>query len=144
MASANRVILMGNLTRDIELKYLQSGTAVVNVGLAINDKRKQGDEWVDDTVFVDVTIWGKTAEVASQYLSKGSPLYIEGRLKFDQWEKDGVKHSRLSVTCERMQMIGGRDGGQGGSNAQSSSRSRGYNVPSNPQVESYDDNSIPF
>ena len=114
MASANRVTLIGNLTRDVELKYLQSGMAVANVDMAMNDRRKQGDEWVDDTVFVDVAIWGKTAEVASQYLSKGSPLYVEGRLKLDSWEKDGVKHSKLSVTCERMQMLGtkGEGGGQ--------------------------------
>ena len=115
MASFNRVILMGNLTRDIELKYLQSGTAVTDIGLAVNDRRKTAaGEWVDETTFVDITLWGRTAEVASEYLSKGSPVLIEGRLKLDQWEKDGQKHSRLRVTGERMQMLGGRGGGQGG------------------------------
>jgi len=115
MASFNRVILMGNLTRDIELKYLQSGTAVTEIGLAVNDRRKnQAGEWVEEPVFVDVTLWGRTAEIASEYLSKGSPVFIEGRLKFDSWEKDGQKHSKLRVVGERMQLIGGRGERAGG------------------------------
>ncbi len=89
MASFNRVVLVGNLTRDVELKYLQSGTAVTEIGLAINDRRKnqQTGEWVDEPVFVDVTLWGRIAEIASEYLSKGSNVLIEGRLKYDQWER---------------------------------------------------------
>ena len=112
MASYNRVILVGNLTRDIELKYLQSGTAVAEVGVAINERQKQGDAWIETTVFVDVTMWGKTAEAAAQYLAKGSPLLIEGRLKLDTWEKDGQKRSKLRVVCERMQMLGSKEQSQ--------------------------------
>ena len=82
MASYNRVILVGNLTRDIELKYTPGGTAVTDIGMAVNDRRKSATgEWVDETTFVDVTLWGRTAEVASEYLSKGSPILVEGRLK---------------------------------------------------------------
>lgn len=115
MASFNRVILVGNLTRDIELKYLQSGTAVTEVGLAVNDRRKnQQGEWVDEPVFVDITLWGRTAEIASEYLSKGSSVLIEGRLKLDQWEKDGQKRSKLRVVGETMQMLGTRGAGGGG------------------------------
>ena len=115
MASFNRVILLGNVTRDIEVKYLQSGMAVTEIGLAVNDRRKnQAGEWVEETTFVDVTLWGRTAEVAGEYLSKGSPVLIEGRLKLDQWEKDGQKHSKLRVTGERMQMVGSRGGGGAG------------------------------
>src|SRR5262245_2441671 len=115
MASFNRVILLGNLTRDIEIRYLQSGMAVADVGLAVNDRRKnQAGEWVEETTFVDVTMWGRTAEVAGEYLSKGSPILIEGRLKLEQWEKDGQKRSKLSVVCERMQMVGSKGGGGGG------------------------------
>jgi single-strand DNA-binding protein len=115
MASFNRVILLGNITRDIEVKYLQSGMAVTEIGLAVNDRRKnQAGEWVEETTFVDVTLWGRTAEVAGEYLSKGSPVLIEGRLKLDQWEKDGQKHSKLRVTGERMQMVGSKGGGGGG------------------------------
>src|SRR5689334_5691335 len=114
MASFNRVILMGNLTRDVDVRYLQSGTAVADVGLAVNDRRKgQNGEWIEETTFVDVTLWGRTAEVAGEYLSKGSPILVEGRLKYDTWEKDGQKRSKLSVVCERMQMVGGKGGGQG-------------------------------
>ena len=117
MASFNRVILIGNLTRDPELRYLQSGMAVVDLGLAVNDKRKNAaGEWVDETTFVDVTLWGRTAEVAGEYLSKGSPVFIEGRLKLDTWETDGQKRSKLKVVCEKMQLIGPKgQGGQGGS-----------------------------
>jgi single-strand DNA-binding protein len=115
MASFNRVILVGNLTRDIELKYTPSGTAVTDIGMAVNDRRKNSTgEWVDETTFVDVTLWGRTAEVASEYLSKGSPILVEGRLKLDSWETDGQKRSKLRVVCERMQMLSGSPGGGGG------------------------------
>jgi len=114
MASFNRVILVGNLTRDVEVKYLQSGTAVTDIGIAVNDRRKnQQGEWIEETTFVDVTLWARQAEVAGEYLSKGSPVLIEGRLKLDQWETDGKKQSKLRVVGERMQMLGGRGGGGG-------------------------------
>ena len=118
MASFNRVILVGNLTRDVELKYTQGGTAVTEVTLAVNDRRKnQSGEWVEETTFVDVTLWARTAEVASEYLSKGSPMLIEGRLRLDRWDdkETGKGRSKLAVTGERMQMLGGRGGGNGGS-----------------------------
>ena len=116
MASFNRVILIGNLTRDPELRYVSSGTAVTDIGLAVNDRRKNANgEWVEETTFVDVTLWGRTAEVAGEYLTKGSPVLIEGRLKLDSWEgKDGQKHSKLRVVCDRMQMLGSRGPGAGG------------------------------
>jgi single-strand DNA-binding protein len=115
MASYNRVVLLGNLTRDPELRYTPSGTAVTEVGLAVNDRRKNATgEWVEETTFVDVTLWGRTAEVASEYLNKGSSVLLEGRLKLDTWEKDGKKNSKLRVVGERMQMLGGRGGGGGG------------------------------
>ncbi len=112
MASYNRVVLVGNLTRDIELKYTPSGLAVTDIGLAVNDRRKtQTGEWVDETTFVDITLWGRQAEVAGEYLSKGSSVLIEGRLKLDTWETDGQKRSKLRVVGEKMQMLGSRGGG---------------------------------
>ena len=114
MASFNRVILVGNLTRDPELRYIPSGTAVSDIGLAVNDRIKRGDQWVDEATFVDITLWGRTAEIANEYLSKGAPVLIEGRLKLDRWEKDGQKHSKLKVIGERLQMLGGKEGGGGG------------------------------
>ena len=108
MASFNRVIVLGNLTRDVEVKYLQNGTAVCDVGLAVNEKQKAADgRWVESTVFLDITLWGRTAEVAGEYVSKGSPVLIEGRLKLDTWQtNDGQKRSKLKVVGERMQMLG--------------------------------------
>ncbi len=114
MASFNRVILLGNVTRDPELRYIANGTAVTDIGLAVNDRRKTATgEWVEETTFVDVTLWGRTAEVAGEYVTKGAPLMIEGRLKLDTWEKDGKKNSKLRVVGERMQLLGSR-GGEGG------------------------------
>jgi len=115
-ASFNKVIVVGNVTRDIDLKYTQGGTAVTDVGLAVNDRRKdESGEYVDDTTFLDITLWGRQAEVAGQFLSKGSPCLIEGRLKLDTWETDeGQKRSKLKVVGERMQMLGGKQDGQGG------------------------------
>lgn len=117
MASFNRVVLVGNLTRDIELRRTPQGTAVTDLGLAVNERVKRNDEWVDEANFFDITLWGRTAEVASEYLSKGSSVLIEGRLKYETWQQDdGAKRSKVKVVGERMQMLGGRGGGgQGGS-----------------------------
>jgi single-strand DNA-binding protein len=148
MASFNRVILVGNLTRDPELRYIPSGTAVTEIGLAVNDRRKNSSgEWVDETTFVDVTLWGRTAEVATEYLNKGSSVLIEGRLKLDTWEKDGKKNSKLRVIGERMQMLGPRSGGQGGGQAGGASRgaaksAAGTTVPD--EMEAPPDDDIPF
>ncbi len=122
MASFNRVILLGNVTRDPELRYISSGTAVTEIGLAVNDRRKTpSGEWVEETTFVDVTLWGRTAEVAGEYVTKGAPLLIEGRLKLDTWEKDGKKNSKLRVVGEKMQLLGSRgDGPRGGGQSRSS------------------------
>ena len=139
MASFNRVILVGNLTRDIELRYTPSQMAVTDIGLAVNDRRKnQQGEWVEETTFVDITLWGRTAEVASEYLKKGSSILVEGRLKLDSWTgNDGQKKSKLRVVGERMQMLGGRGGpggggggGGGGSRPQSNYDDSEYSPPS--------------
>ncbi len=120
MGSYNRVVLLGNLTRDPELRYIPSGTAVSEIGLAVNDRVKRNDQWVDEPTFVDITLWGRTAEVANEYLSKGSSVLIEGRLKLDTWEKEGQKRSKLRVVADKMQMLGGRSrGSQPGSDADS-------------------------
>jgi single-strand DNA-binding protein len=105
MASYNRVILVGNVTRDPELRYTPSATAVTELGVAVNERTKQGNEYVETTVFVDVTLWARTAEVACEYCRKGSSVLIEGRLKLDTWEKDGQKRSKLTVVGERMQLL---------------------------------------
>ncbi len=141
MASFNRVILVGNVTRDPELRYISSGTAVTDVGLAVNDRRKNASgEWVEETTFVDVTLWGRTAEVAGEYVSKGSPLLIEGRLKLDTWEKDGKKNSKLRVVCDRMQLLGGRgEGGRGRGARPASGRTDGGSDSSYGDSPSYEE-----
>lgn len=111
MASYNRVVILGNVTRDPELRYIPSGAAVCELGLAVNDRRKgPNGDWIEETTFVDVTLWAKTAEVACEYLRKGSSVLVEGRLKLESWEKDGKKNSKLKVVGETMQMLGGKSG----------------------------------
>lgn len=107
-ASMNKSFLMGNLTRDIELQHTPQGTAVCDIGLAVNERRKSGDEWVDETTFVDVTLWGRNAEVADEYTRKGSSVMIEGRLKLETWEHEGQKRSKLKVVADRLQLLGGK------------------------------------
>ena len=117
MASFNKVLLMGNLTRDPQLKYLPSQTAVAEFGLACNRKfRTANGEDREEVTFVDVTAFGKQAEVINQYMNKGKPIFIEGRLKYDQWEdkQGGGKRSKLTVVVDNFQFIGSRDGGGGG------------------------------
>lgn len=116
MASYNKVLLMGNLTRDPQLKYLPSQTAVVDFGIACNRKYKlQSGEQKEEVTFVDCSAFGRTAEVINQYFTKGKPIFIEGRLRYEQWEdkQGGGKRSRLSVHIDNFQFIGGREGGGG-------------------------------
>lgn len=144
MASYNRVILVGNLTRKPELRYTPSGTAVTDIGLAVNDRRKNAQgEWVDETTFVDITLWARQAEVAGEYLDKGSPVLIEGRLKLDSWESEGQKRSKLKVVGERMQMLSGRgSGGGGGSRDQYEAPADDYSPPASAPSGGGED--IPF
>lgn len=139
MASYNRVVILGNVTRDPELRYIPSGAAVCELGLAVNDRRKgPNGDWIEETTFVDVTLWAKTAEVACEYLRKGSSVLVEGRLKLESWEKDGKKQSKLKVVGETMQMLGGKSGQV----AETTPRQR-----SAPQAQSSDgppDEDIPF
>ncbi len=156
MASFNRVILMGNLTRDIELRYTTSGMAIGDVGIAVNDRRKnQNGEWIDEATFVDVKFFGRTAEIAGEYLSKGSPVHLEGRLKLDMWEKDGQKRSKLYVIVEHMQLIGSKPSGEAGANRprataqvqetyQDAPAHAGSSMTSQDSGDSFEDSSIPF
>lgn len=103
----NKIILAGNLTRDIEIKYTQSGSAIGNTAIATSRKFKAANgEQKEETLFIDLTFFGRTAEIANQYLRKGSKVLVDGRLKLDQWTaEDGTKRSRHSVTVENLQMI---------------------------------------
>ncbi|HEY8900738.1 MAG TPA: single-stranded DNA-binding protein [Chthoniobacterales bacterium] len=117
MASVNKVILIGNLTRDPEIKYTPKGTAVTDLGLAVNRfiPASEGGEKREETTFIDVTLWGRTAEVAHEYAKKGQPLYVEGRLQMDTWDdkQTGQKRSKLKVVGENIQLLGTKGGGGG-------------------------------
>jgi len=155
MPSYNKVLLMGNLTRDVELKYTPSNMAVAEIGLAVNHryKTKEG-EAKEEVTFVDCEVWGKTAEIMSQYLSKGKPVFLEGRLKLDQWkDKEGGSRSKLKMVVESFQFIDSKGGGDSGSSGDGPPRqSRPASSPSNkpqpaytgPQHEPVPEDDIPF
>jgi len=138
MASYNKVILVGNLTRDPEVRYIPSGTAVCEVGLAVNRTwfDKQSNSRKEDTTFVDVTLWGRTAEVAGEYLAKGRSVLIEGRLQLDSWDdkETGKRRSKLKVVGEQMTMLGGRGEGGGSGGGGGSRRSA---PPAQDPAEAY-------
>src|ERR1700680_1364611 len=118
MANLNRVLLIGNLTRDPELRYTPKGTAVAEIGLAVNRIYSGEDgEKKEETTFVDVTLWARQAEIAGQYLKKGRPVFIEGRLQLDSWDdkQTGQKRSRLRVVAESIQLLGSRQEGESSS-----------------------------
>ncbi|PHQ78804.1 MAG: single-stranded DNA-binding protein [Phycisphaera sp.] len=116
MASYNKVLLMGNLTRDIEIKQFSGGTSVGKLGLAVNEKYKdRNDQWVERVNFIDCDVFGRKAEVMAQYLTKGSPVFIEGKLRLDTWQdkNDGSNRSKLKVVIDNFQFVGGGQGGGG-------------------------------
>src|ERR1041385_859725 len=150
MASFNKVILLGNLTRDPEVRYTPKGTAVTEIGMAINrNYTAENGEKREETTFVDVTLWGRTAEIAGEYLKKGRPVFIEGRLQLDTWDdkQSGQKRSKLKVVGEGLQLLGGRPGGGGGGGGDEEGGSRPSSRPAPPPkaaASERDDNDIPF
>ncbi len=146
MASLNKVILIGNFTRDPELRYLPSNTAVVSFSLAVNEKYKDKDgNWVERADFIDCEAFAKTAENIGKFFAKGRPIFIEGRLRLDQWEDkaSGQKRSKLKVIAENFQFIGPPPGASGGAPASGGgfSAERGAPTPrgARPAAPSYDD-----
>jgi single-strand DNA-binding protein len=149
MASFNKVMLLGNLTRDPEVKYTPKGSAVADIGLAVNRTyTTDGGEKREETTFVDVTMWGRQAEIAGEYLKKGRPLFVEGRLQLDTWDdkQTGQKRSKLRVVCENFQMLGSRDGGSEGGGGGGGRSTGGGAKPSKaaPAAEDSADDDIPF
>jgi len=156
MADLNRVILAGNLTRDPDVRYTPSGKAVADVRMAVNRRyRTQDGETRDETCFVSIVVWGRQAETTGEYLRKGSPALVEGRLQYDEWERDGQKFNRLRVVAERVQFLGGPRGGAGGGSvdgAPASDPGPGIDRPSGPQKpeepravnDTGDEDNLPF
>ena len=116
MAAINRVVLVGNLTRDPELRHTPSGTAVCNLRLAVNTRRKdETGQWVDKPNYFDITVWGNQGERCAQYLSKGRPVAIDGRLEWREWETpEGNKRQAVDVVADSVQFLGSRGEGEGG------------------------------
>ncbi len=132
MANLNKVMLMGNLTRDPEIRYTPKGTAVAEIGLAVNRQfTAENGEKREEVTFIDVTLWGRQAEVANEYLKKGRPVFIEGRLQLDTWDdkQTGQKRSKLKVVGEGMQLLGSRPEGSGGGGGEGGSSRPSRAVP---------------
>jgi single-strand DNA-binding protein len=113
--SINTVVLAGNLVRDAELKYSNNGLAILEFSIAINDQKKQGDSWVDEVYYFDVTVFGRRAEALQRFLTKGKPVGVEGKLKQDRWQnQEGQNRSKVGVIANNVMLLGGRDGGGSG------------------------------
>ena len=143
MASFNKVMIIGNLTRDPEIKYTPKGTAIADIGLAVNrNYTTDSGEKREEVTFIDVTLWGRVAEIVGEYCKKGRPLFVEGRLQLDTWDDKatGQKRSKLKVVGENIQLLGSREGGAGGGGGEhgegrSESRSEGRSE-ARPQQQS--------
>ena len=133
MANLNKVMLIGNLTRDPEIKYTPKGTAIADIGLAVNrNYATESGEKREEVTFIDVTLWGRTAEIVGEYCKKGRPLFVEGRLQLDQWDdkQTGQKRSKLKVVADNIQLLGGREGGGAGPSGGGSGGEHQEAVPS--------------
>ena len=142
MADINHVVLVGRLTRDAELKYTGSGQAVTKFSVALNRKKKNGDEWVDEVSYFDIVLWGRQAESLSQYLVKGKQVGIDGELRQDRWEQNGQNRSKVEVVANNIQLLGG-----GSDSRQSGSGYSSENRPSRGNTKQNDDgfvDDIPF
>jgi len=147
MANYNKVMLIGNLTRDPQLRYTPSQMAVCEFGLAVNRRRRStSGEQQEEVCFVEITAWGKQAETLSKYVTKGRQLFVEGRLTFDQWEgKDGQKRSKLKVTLEGFQFLDSGRGGAGAGGAREAAPEKGADTKDDyPYNQELEDDTIPF
>ena len=140
MADINRVVLVGRLTRDAELKYTASGQAVCKFSVAINRRRKNGDQWEDEPNYFDVVLWGRQGEALNQYLVKGKTVGVDGELRQDRWQQDGQNRSKVEIVAGNIQLLGG--GGSGGGAQGSWQPKTGDNPPPSSDDDFTDD--IPF
>ena len=142
----NKIIIAGNLTKDIEIKYTQSGSAIGNTGIATTKKfKKQDGSQGEEVLFVDLTFFGRTAEIANQYLRKGSKVLVDGRLKLDQWTaQDGSKRSKHSITVENLTMLGSKDEASQMNNPEPSNDNYSQPTPSAPRAAPQPTSSLPI
>lgn len=119
MADVNHVTLIGRLTRDAELKYTSGGMAVCKFAIAVNKRRKQGDQWIEEANFFDIVLWGRSGESLNQYLVKGKQIAVEGELHQNRWEQDGQARSKIEIMANNVQLLGGNQGGGAGGGSSS-------------------------
>ena len=148
MADINHVVLVGRLTRNAELKYTNSGAAVSKFSIAINQRRKKDDQWVDEAHFFDIVLWGKTAESLNQYLVKGKQVGIEGQLRQNRWEQEGQARSKVEIFATNVMLLGGGGGGGAGRPASPAAEPKGAgggDLPEGgaPAPDNFEDD-IPF
>lgn len=144
MADVNHVVLIGRLTRDSELKYNSGGMAFGKFSIAVNKRRKQGEQWVEEANFFDINLFGKTAEALNQFLVKGKLVAVEGELHQNRWEKDGQSHSKVEINANNVQLLGGGQGAQQGAPAgQSAAMSAGTQYQKRASTSAGGDDDIP-
>ena len=139
----NSVTLVGRLTRDVEMRYSQGGMAIASFSIAVNYRKKSGDNWVDEASFFDCKLFGRQAEAVQRFLTKGKQVGVNGELRQDRWEQDGQRRSKVEVICNNLQLLGGRDSG-GGGYEDSGSGGAPAGTDSPPSSASNFDDDIPF
>ncbi|RKX94180.1 MAG: single-stranded DNA-binding protein [Spirochaetes bacterium] len=142
----NTVVLVGRLTRDAELKYTNAGTAVCKFSLAVNRRKRSGDQWTDEVSYFDVVLWGKQGEAIQQYLGKGKQVAVNGELRQNRWEQDGQKRSKVEIIAGNVQLLGGGSGASGGGAARGGSTSTPFEQFNNTSKSAGPDfeDDIPF
>ena len=145
MTDINRVFLVGRLTRDAELRYTTSATAVAKFSIAVNRSKKSGDQWEEEVSYFDIVLWGKIAEGLSKYLLKGKQVAVDGELRQSRWEQDGQNRSRIEIHASNIQLLGGGDNSNKDSGRQEGSSATGTEKDSKTSNdEHFDDDGIPF
>ena len=146
MTDINRVILVGRLVKDAELKFTSASTPVTRFSVAVNRNRKNGDQWEEEVSYIDIVLWGRSAESISKFLTKGRQVAVEGELRQNRWEQDGQQRSKLEVVAGNVQLLGGTPAGNGNpqSQGQSGSFTKKSAPVSAPEPDHFDDDGIPF
>ncbi len=144
MADINHVVLVGRLVRDAELKYASSGVAITKFGLAVNRRRKQGDQWTDEANFFDVVVMGRMGEAIQRYLTKGKQVGIEGELRQSKWEQDGQPRSRVEVFANNVQLLGSPGEQRSGAASEASARGSGSSEAGRAGIDDDFEDDVPF
>ncbi len=139
----NAVVLVGRLTRDAELKYTNAGTAVCKFSLAVNRRKRSGDQWTDEVSYFDIVLWGKQGEAIQQYLSKGKQVAVNGELRQNRWEQDGQNRSKIEIIAANVQLLGGGSGASGVRRESGSAPFENFSQQSPSGPEDFEDD-IPF